>query len=226
MVTPGRAPLRAIVGRRVTRCPLAVPVRITVLRPGNAYSIPGRSLDLGEGGIAAVLAGELHAGDPVGVEFLLPDLGLGLQAKAVVRHHGPLRCGFEFQQLTRHQQALLREWTRLMLGRQPQEDLPPEKGSEARERRDTATDSRLREPSQRFRRLLWWVAGILLLAGLAAWWNWERQWKDLEQQVPPPAKEVGMKALPQNGTPVRAIRDMAVNFPAWEKRDFSGRRAG
>jgi hypothetical protein len=110
--TASRIPLRVFAHRRSPRCPLAVPVRVTVLRAGTAYSIPGRSVDLGEGGIAVVLAGEVRAADSVGVEFLLPDLGLGLQAKAVVRHHAPLRCGFEFRSLTRHQQAVIREWVR------------------------------------------------------------------------------------------------------------------
>jgi PilZ domain len=225
MVTPGRAPLRAIVGRRVTRCPLAVPVRVTVLGPGNAYSIPGRSLDLGEGGIAAVLAGELHAGDPVGVEFLLPDLGLGLQAKAVVRHHGPLRCGFEFQQLTRHQQALLREWTRLMLGKQPHEEAPLESLSHVSQGEEAAPELGADQPSHKFRRLLWWVAGILVLAGLAAWWNWERQWRDLERRVPSPVSQVGLRVLPQSSKPGSA-RWADFNFPAGERPVFSGRRAG
>ena len=85
------------------------------MRSGTAYSIPGRSVDLGEGGIAVVLAGEVREADAVGMEFLLPDLGLGLQTKAVVRYHSPLRCGFEFKDLTRHQQGVIREWARQRL---------------------------------------------------------------------------------------------------------------
>src|SRR5271165_2612719 len=111
MSTAERAPLRAFAPRRSPRCPLAVPVRVTVLRAGTAYSIPGRSLNLGEGCISVVLAGEVESADAVGIEFLLPDIGLGLQAKAVVRHRSPMRCGFEFQGLTRHQQAVIREWS-------------------------------------------------------------------------------------------------------------------
>lgn len=182
MSSPSRAPLRAIVGRRAPRCPLAVPVRITVLHPGNAYSIPGRSLDLAEGGIAVVPAGELHTGDPVGVEFLLPDLGLGLQAKAVVRHYGPLRCGFEFQQLTRHQQALIREWTRLMQGGQPRDgasdatfELPGRKAK----RKFNLLD-RLR----RYQRVVWVGVAVAVLSCLLAWIYWEREWQKLEDGLP------------------------------------------
>jgi len=62
----------------------------------GTQGIPGRSLDLGEGGLAAILAGAVYPGDSVAVEFLLPEMGLGLHAKAVVRHHADLRCGLEF----------------------------------------------------------------------------------------------------------------------------------
>jgi PilZ domain len=180
------------------RCPLAVPVRITVLRPGNAYSIPGRSLDLGEGGIAAVLAGELHAGDPVGIEFLLPDLGLGLQARGVVRHHGPLRCGFEFQQLTRHQQSLLHEWTRLMLGGEPRQTRPSEDAPEEEKPASSIFLRRFLHGLQPFRRALWWVAAVLLLAALAAWWNWESQWREIEREIPTSAAAMSPAATTQS----------------------------
>jgi PilZ domain len=196
MSTPGRAPLRAIVGRRVPRCPLAVPVRITILHPGDAYIMPGRSLDLGEGGIAAVPAGELHAGDSVGIEFLLPDLGLGLQAKAVVRHYGPLRCGLEFQELTRHQQALIREWTRLSLGGRPRPEVSPisanSKGT------TPAASNSFSQRLQKFRRLLWWITVALVLAALAAWWYWDRQWRELERPSPNSAGRIERRVVSES----------------------------
>jgi PilZ domain len=222
MGMPGRAPLRTIVGRRVPRCPLAVPVRITVLHPGNAYSIPGRSLDLGEGGIAAVLAGELRAGDPVGIEFLLPDLGLGVQAKAVVRHRGALRCGFEFQQLTQHQQALLREWTRLMLGAEPRGEAPRQEAPKAGEAPVKATPKpTLSERLMAYRRFAWWAVAVFLLVVLAAWWSWERQWRELEQQIPSPDKAVGLTVLPQP-----KAEDLALNPSIWKQPAFYGSCAG
>ena len=191
MSTPGRAPLRAVANRRAPRCPLAVPVRVTVLRSGAAYSIPGRSLDLGEGGISAVLAGEVHLADSVGVEFLLPDLGLGLHAKAVVRHYAPLRCGFEFQGLTRHQQAVIREWARQRL----QPAAAPAAAAPA-----PAVSSKVAAPRAKaslVKRVRSWIAIVcgafsgrptaaLLLAGLLAWWHWQREWKELEERISRP----------------------------------------
>ena len=64
---------------------MAVPVDVTVLRSGLPSSIPGRSVDIGEGGVAAVLAAELQTGEWVAVEFQLPTSGYSLQTKAVVR---------------------------------------------------------------------------------------------------------------------------------------------
>ena len=63
---PGSAP--AVAGltsarRRIPRYPVAIPVDVTVLRSGLPSSIPGRSLDIGEGGVAAVLAAELQTGE-------------------------------------------------------------------------------------------------------------------------------------------------------------------
>jgi PilZ domain len=190
--SPGLAPLRAFAHRRSPRCPLAVPVRVTVLRAGTAYSIPGRSVDLGEGGIAVVLAGEVRPADSVGVEFLLPDLGLGLQAKAVVRHHAPLRCGFEFRGLTRHQQAVIREWIRQRM--QAKSD---PKASAAGDELDeepgvpSYPGPAAKRPISRRLRLLAAVAGTVLLAGLLLWWwRWQSGWKELERQIPQPASQV------------------------------------
>ena len=98
------------VRRRIPCYPVAIPVDITVLRSGTTASIPGRSLDLGEGGVAAVLAAELQLGEWVGVQFQLPNAAQALQTKAVVRHHNQLRCGFEFQGLSPDQRSMIRSW--------------------------------------------------------------------------------------------------------------------
>jgi hypothetical protein len=186
--TPGRAALRAFARRRAPRCALAVPVRVTVMRSGAAFSIPGRSVDLGEGGIAAVVAGEVRVADPVGVEFLLPDLGLGLQTKAVVRYHSPLRCGFEFQDLTRHQQAVIREWARQRLQTRP--DGGQAVNSNPGERTTSDPSSRRRRDQAALGRFFWLVAGVVALAGLLTWWHWQMGWKELERRIPRPAGQV------------------------------------
>src|SRR4029077_2901210 len=110
------------VRRRIPRYPVAVPVDVTVLRSGSASSIPGRSLDIGEGGVAAVLAAELQTGEWVAVEFQLPTVGYSLQTKAGVRHYTHMRCGFEFLGLSRDQRYMIRHWA----GTSQPEQLSPE----------------------------------------------------------------------------------------------------
>jgi hypothetical protein len=166
-----------------------VPVRVTVLRSGTAYSIPGRSLDLGEGGIAVIMAGEVHPADSVGVEFLLPDLGLGVQAKAVVRHYAPMRCGFEFQGLTRHQQAVIREWTRQILqGKSAGQASAGADASDALTR--PAVAAKTSPFTHRYRKLLRVFGAVVVLAVLIMWWRWQRDWKELEERIPQPTGQL------------------------------------
>ena len=175
--------------RRVPRFPLAVPADVTVLRSGIPYSIPGRSVTLGERGVGLVLAGELRPGDSVGIEFRLPDAGGRFRLKAVVRYQALLHCGLEFVNLTSEQQTLIEHWTRkksvgsattLGAAASSQSSAPP----------ITATTAPLvlspsrRTRSERFRRALWSVVvGFLLLGGLAAW-RWHRAWGELESRIP------------------------------------------
>jgi len=102
MSTLGQAPLRAFAHRRAPRCPLAVPVQVKVQRAGTTYSMTGHAVNLGEGGIAISLADELCLSDSVDLEFLLPNLGVGLEAKAVVQYRVSSHSGLEFDGLTRH----------------------------------------------------------------------------------------------------------------------------
>jgi len=168
---------------------------MTVLRSGAAYSIPGRSVDLGEGGIAVVLAGEVRVSDVVGVEFLLPDLGLGLQTKAVVRHYSPMRCGVEFKELTRHQQAVIREWARQKLQTKPQSATAtsPAAGQPAGSK---PSPSPYLADGARLRRILWLAVGALALTGLLVWWRWQSGWREIERRIPQPVGAIADKPSP------------------------------
>lgn len=180
--------------RRVPRCPLSVPVRITMRGTTGLPGIPGRSLNLGEGGIAAILAGVVNPGDSVAVEFLLPEMGLGLQAKAVVRHHADLRCGLEFFGLSLEQQAMIRRWTRRMLEKPVASTsiVPPVVPVEV----DPVTPVRVQAPvptleiapPSRHHGKIWWrmaaVLAIAMIAGsLVAWRYWHMEWLELQQQA-------------------------------------------
>jgi TonB family protein len=184
------------VRRRIPRYPVAIPVDITVLRAGAPASIPGRSLDLGEGGVAAVLAAELQPGEWVAIEFQLPNAGHALQTKAVVRHHNQLRCGFEFLGLSQDQRSMIRRWAGTS---QP---LPSALAPIAPIATSTATSSKMTAPlpahaqvmqarrqavspprNLALDRLLRLTLALLLVVGGWAAWQWHRGWQQLEARM-------------------------------------------
>jgi len=193
--------------RRIPRYPVAVPVDVTVLRAGLPSSIPGRSLDIGEGGVAAMLAAELQTGEWVAVEFQLPNAVHPLQTKAVVRHHNQLRCGFEFLGLSRDQRYMIRHWAGSAQSEQSPLESPvisalPAKPPTALARVPATARSRSRSLSAPTRRLLWMTLGLLLVAGSVAAWEWHRGWQQLEARTAkndahaqPPATKVPAEVM-------------------------------
>jgi TonB family protein len=114
--------------RRFPRFPVAVPLDVVVLRSGIPWTIPGRSVDVGEGGVAAVLAGEVLPGEPVGVQFKLPFVIDPVHAKAQVRYYGPFRCGLQFMNMRPEQQGALHTWVRMAEeARRPQPHSEPQR---------------------------------------------------------------------------------------------------
>jgi TonB family protein len=97
--------------RRVLRYSVEAPLDVTILRSGIPDTVPGRSLNLGAGGLAAMLAAELSPGESVGVEIRLPEPHAPLSTRAQVRHHDKLRYGMEFIGLSADQQATIRNLT-------------------------------------------------------------------------------------------------------------------
>jgi TonB family protein len=188
------------VRRRIPRYSVAIPVDITVLRSGAPASIPGRSLDLGEGGVAAVLAAELQLGEWVAVEFLLPNSAQALQTKAVVRHHNQLRCGFEFLGLSGDQRTMIRRWAG---NSQPLPILEPTApaftstpastaASNAAAMKITAPVAAPALPTRRkpvpasnrdLDRLLRLTLAVFVVVGGWATWQWHRGWQQLESRM-------------------------------------------
>ena len=198
-----RAPQHLIPARppRVAaRHRLAVPLSVTVLRSGVPDAVPGRSVDVCEGGVGAVLAAELFPGELVGVEFELPHTGPVL-AKARVCYHEKLRYGLQFLSIPPEQQAMIGRWTR---GAVPVAD-PPKKPEERpgtpvrsqasapkipthKTQRPSAVPkfAALRPSSARdTRRKVWMmlIASVVVAVGLG-WWRWEEAWQELEARMP------------------------------------------
>jgi protein TonB len=92
------------------RQPINVPVDLTVLRFGVPQNLPGRCTDISERGLGAVVAGELSSGQQVAIELRLPNVGVPVHARAVVRYQSRLHCGLELTGLSRDQQDMIRYW--------------------------------------------------------------------------------------------------------------------
>lgn len=177
--------------RRVARYRVQAPLDVTVLRSGIPDTLPGRSVNVGERGIAAVLSGELTPGETVGLEVRLPLIANPLRTRALVRYYDRLRCGMEFVGLSNEQQAAIRDWVEL--AKAPAESETSSIAEDAGEAQasgeshpevskpDNAGPEPRPVPSRRRRGTLW---TLLLIAcavlGAALWWRWHQEWEELE----------------------------------------------
>lgn len=84
--------------RRHARALFSVPITLHHLSPGGIRASRGISLDLGEGGLGAIVQGEVRVGDTVGIDLQLSERLL--TTVAIVRHTSSVRSGFEFVGLT------------------------------------------------------------------------------------------------------------------------------
>jgi c-di-GMP-binding flagellar brake protein YcgR len=83
--------------REYPRALFSVPLKLRHLTPGGPLAAHGISLDISEGGLGAIVEGNLRIGEAVEI-----DLALGKRkwsAVAVVKYASNTRCGFEFQGL-------------------------------------------------------------------------------------------------------------------------------
>lgn len=101
-----RSPVRATrERRRHTRILYSVPIRLHCLMPGGVQTSRGISLDISEGGIAALVENDLLIGDAVEIDLQLPQSVLS--AVAIVRHVSRTRSGFEFLGLTLEERQMI-----------------------------------------------------------------------------------------------------------------------
>jgi PilZ domain len=84
--------------RRHTRALLSVPIALHHLTVRGIRTTRGISLDISEGGLGALVQGDLLVGETVKIDLLLP--ASPLSTIAIVRHTSSVRCGFEFVGLT------------------------------------------------------------------------------------------------------------------------------
>jgi hypothetical protein len=189
---------------RAARRRLAVPVSVTVLRSGVPDAVPGRSIDVGEGGVGAVLAAELFPGELVGVEFRLPESGFVL-AKARVCYQERLRCGLQFLAIPADQREMLGAWAlerperHTQIGAETKSEpaarvqsrtqLPPPKWlsdtPSVKTSPNKASSSQAKITARYLRRKIVMVlAASIIVVGALGWWRWEQGWQELESRLP------------------------------------------
>lgn len=163
------------------RFELQAPVDVTVVRSGMPNTVPGRSTNMGERGIAAVIAGELVPGETVEVEIKLSPTAEPLQMHAIVRHHDQLRCGLEFVALTAEQRAVVREWAR-----DPRLEVSALGAVAANAAKKETVNAASTPPAEArnsrrgFRRVGLVVFVLLVVSGAILLWRWNRGWHQLE----------------------------------------------
>jgi PilZ domain len=84
--------------RRHPRMLFSIPIKVRHLCAGGVCSTHGISLDVGEGGLGAIVQGEVYVGETVAIDFQLSDQPVTIVA--IVRHTSNVRSGFEFVGLT------------------------------------------------------------------------------------------------------------------------------
>jgi TonB family protein len=169
-------PLAAASQRRMPRRPLFVPLDVIVLRSGIPESLPGRCTDLSERGVGAIVAGELIPGQQVAIELRLPNVGVPVRSRALVRYQQRLCCGLQFVGLTPEQREMIRYWASHV---SPSPIAQSKLQSAVVATPATGEDRKVRKIRVRLRRF---YALLMLTATVAAfgWWQWNRSWKELE----------------------------------------------
>ncbi len=174
--------------RRVSRHPVNIPLDLIALRSGVPENLPGRCTDLSEAGVGAVLAGELSAGQQVAIELRLPNVGVPVRVRALVRYQSRLRCGLEFVGLSVEQREMIRYWSYRSaaetyardFNRNPRDVVETAKAPVLVTKPAAKPRRRIRIGRRAFYIL---ITGLLMLAGLG-WWQWQRSWSELEDGAP------------------------------------------
>ncbi|MGB9265522.1 MAG: TonB family protein [Terriglobales bacterium] len=191
--------------RNVARYKLTVPLALTVLRSGIPNHIPGRALEMGEGGIGVVPASQLLVGESVRVEFLVPHMSLPVRATAVVRYQHERCFGLQFLRMPAEQQSIVRYWTRR------QGDLllaaPTDGALEAAEEPQLLPDLEDSTRKSGIQRMVAFAVVITLIAAALGWWHWQQGWAELEARLP--AKET-LAVQPQLHVPPDAMAQRVV----------------
>lgn len=202
--------------RRVPRFPVQAVLDVTVLRSGIPDSVPGRSLNVCERGIAAVLAQELVPGETVAIEVQLSSVAAPLQTRAIVRYQDKLRIGLEFVGLSSLQREAIRKWAQetnaeMEISTSPTVVMATRSVETQGENRQAFSR---RSPRSKKRRLgmgrAIFLISIFVVFGVAVfWWRWNRGWEELESGVNNP--RTAAAEMPQAQVPAEVMQKLVVH---------------
>ena len=85
--------------RRWRRLQVDLPIQLYVRNGSSQIVVPGRAMEISEGGFSAMLTEEFQIGEAVEVSFELPSTG-HITMDATVRNKNLFRYGFEFNCLS------------------------------------------------------------------------------------------------------------------------------
>lgn len=88
-----------------------IDVRLVVRSESTLH---GRTKNLSEGGLGATIAGDVHLGEIVRLEFNLPEIPELMVLHAEVRYRKGFQFGFKFINQTNHQREMIRKATRFL----------------------------------------------------------------------------------------------------------------
>lgn len=188
--------------RGFPRHPINVPLDLIALRSGVPETLPGRCTDISEAGVGAVVAGELSPGQQVAVELRLPNVGVPVRTRALVRYQTRFRCGLEFSGLSVEQREMIRYWVfraaspsvefkqeSFDFRKESKGELPKAETFIAGEEKASVSNRRIRIG----RRGVYALLACVLVLGTAGWWQWQRSWNELETH----AVESGLRVSPE-----------------------------
>jgi len=213
----------------VPRFLVQAPLDVTVLRSGIPDTVPGRSVNVCERGIAAMLAGELVPGEAVGIEVYLPLVADSLRTRAMVRYQDKLRCGLEFVGLSAEQRAAIRDWAKGMKTETetsrssgPATAIAEKDADAGRASGETSGGAAPHKPNKKRRWAGWAILlAFAVIAAAAFWWRWNRGWEELESGLS--GQEMVSAEQPQAQVPAEVMEKLLVHrvepaYPAEARR--------
>jgi TonB family protein len=185
---------------------------VTVLRSGIPDTVPGRSVNVCERGIAAMLAQELVPGETVALEVQLSLVAAPLRTRAIVRHQDKLRSGLEFVGLTADQRDVIRNWAKeaeTEVRARPTLAMATKSVDASGGNRKTLSSGASRSRKKRFG-MGWTIFLVLMVFGAAVfWWRWNLGWEELESGLKSPLTVSTEK--PQAQVPAEVMEKLLVH---------------